>query len=281
MRDGAEVEDLCQLHQPVALLVTSPLLEEGTGHRTRCWAVGDPGRELGLLTVVHVAQSLAVASALVLDPAAAPTLATLLRRSGAVRLVGGADHVDSVARHVAGAQTTALELLARRTVIPPQPGWQARTRVAGPDDVPALVALYRRFELEGLAPAVLERSMAGLVRQQRVVVATDGGEVVAAMRVEARSRHWDLWGGLTVPTEHRGKGLSRVVDARAWAVSVSAGRGMAGVRALTNHVPHEQAGITAHAWHEVRIPVDPSVPRRARRWARRQARRTGLGGAAR
>jgi hypothetical protein len=96
------------------------------------------------------------------------------------------------------------------------------------------------------------------------VVAVEDGVVVGAQRVEARSRHWDLWAGLTVPPEHRGRGLSRVVDAWARETSRLAGRGTAGVRSPTNRVPHEPPGLLTVPWVEVRVPLT-SVRRRAQR----------------
>jgi hypothetical protein len=270
VRDGIEVEDRCAPHEPLGILVSSPLHELGA--RARCWAVGDDA----LLTVVRVRPGLVTASVVLGDPAAASAVAGLVRRSGANRLIGGAEHVDPVAALVPGTRTAPLDLLARRRNVPLTGAWRDRARVARPEDVPALVALYRRFELENLAPERLDATLAGLVAQRRVVLAVEDGEVVAAQRIEARSRHWDLWSGLTVAVEHRGKGLSRVIDLCSRETSLAAGRGTAGVRAPTNHVPHRADGLATHPWREVRIPPSTALPRRARRWAGRQARRAGI-----
>ncbi len=272
VRAAAAVEDLCAGHQPLALLVSSPLAEPGAERRARCWVVGAPGAEQGVLTAVRVRPGLVIGSALLLgdDPQVAPALAALARRAGVGRLLGGVDHVGPIAGAVAGARPTPLEMLARTQADPPGGAWRERGRVAGPDDVPALVALYRRFELEILDPGRLEEAVGGLVARRRVVVAVEDGTAVAAMRVEARSPRWDLWAGLTVPPEHRGRGLSRVVDAWARELSRVAGRGTAGVRAPTNAVPHDVPGLVAHPWLEVRLP--PTIVRRRARQARRLVR---------
>lgn len=281
VRDGAEVEDLCAGHQPVAVLVSSPTNEPGAD--ARCWVVGPPAEPTGILTAVRVRPGLVTASALLLDgdgdgdgdAATVAALGRLVRRSGATRLVGGADHVGPVAERLAEARSTPLEMLARRQDAPLPGDWRDRGRVARPADEPALVDLYRRFELEALAADRLPAAVAGLIAQRRVVVAVDGDVVVGAQRIEARSRRWDLWAGLSVPPEHRGRGLSRVVDAWAREVSRTAGRGTAGVRAPTNRVPHDVPGLVVHPWAEVRLP-SPALRRRARRWAGRQARRVGV-----
>jgi len=280
VREAAEVEALCEPHQPAALLVSSPLGEIGAAARTACWAVGRPGDELGVLTTVRVHPRLTTASLLLHDPSAAGGLAALVRRSGAARLVGGAVHVDPLAALIPGARVTPLEMLARRDLPPARGGWRERGRVARPDDVEAIVTLYRAFPYEPMSGTRLEQTIAELVRQRRVVVAVDDdGVVVAAQRVEARSRGWDLWAGLTVTPEHRGKGFSRVVDGWAWETSRRAGRGTAGVRAPTNSVPHDVDGLLTIPWSEARLPVAPPLPRRAVRYARRRFRRAAVGAA--
>lgn len=284
VRDGAEIEDLCEAHQPLALLVSSPVNEVDGRERARCWVVGERGAELGAVTAVQVRPGTVTASALLLDPDAAPTLASLVRRAGASRLSGGAAHVGPIAERIPGATTHPLELLgapprskqAPRSVDGLQPDVRARARTARADDLPALVALYEQFPLEFIDPAELAAVLAGLVQQHRVLVVVADGRIVAAQRVEARSRHWNLWGGLTIAPEDRGQGYSRWLDRWAGELGRIENRSAAGVRAPSNGVPHPLEGMVVEPWLEVVVPVAPTFAHRAERWARRQAR-TRLG----
>ncbi|MGN6696033.1 MAG: hypothetical protein ACTHN0_17780 [Aquihabitans sp.] len=272
VRDAAEVEDRCAAHQPVAILVSSPLGEVGFQRRTRCWAVDEGTETIGLLTTARLQPGITTASAVAFDPSAAEPLADLVRRARVTHLVGGRDHVGPVAARFSGARSYDLELVGRvAQPLPSQP--EARARVATVDDLPVLVDLYRNFELEPLADDLLREALDALVHQHRVVVAmADDGSIQAAMRVEARTRRWDLWGGLTVARAFRGQGLSRTADRGASELSWTAGRGTAGIRSALNHVPHDVPDYQVHPWTEVRIPVPPALPKRARRWATRQLR---------
>lgn len=273
VRDGAAIEDLCGPHQPQAILVSSPPNEIDGRDRTRTWVVGSPGVEQGAVTTVRVGRGLVTASALLLQPEGAAPIAELIRRSGAAVVSGAADHIGPVAEHLPVASTRSLELLCSTAVGLPQ-AWPDRVRVAVTSDIPELVALYRDFSLEYLDPGSIEPVVEALVRQRRVLAVEVDGRIVAAQRIEARSRHHDLWAGLTVHPDHRGRGLSRRLDRAARELARIENHLASGVRAPTNGVPHSANAVASLPWIEVRLLRTPSVSDRARRWAIRQVRTT-------
>lgn len=280
MRDGAEIEELCEAHQPLALFVSSPM-NEATSHLvTRCWTVGSPGAELGAVTAVRLGPGLVSASAVLLDPAGAQALADLVRRAGARRMSGAADHVGPIVEVIPGSSALPLEIVGiarpdlpgNRRADPLRQDWRDHVRVARAGDVTALVGLYRQFPLEFLGPSQLQPALEALVREHRVLVLEADGAIVGAQRVEARSKRWNLWSGLTVLPEHRGRGLSRWIERCTREMGEVQGRGNVGVVAPTNPSSYEVSTLVSHPWLEVRLPVVPSLPARGRRWARRQVR---------
>ncbi|MGN6695043.1 MAG: hypothetical protein ACTHN0_12790 [Aquihabitans sp.] len=280
VRDGAEIEDLCEPHQPVALLVSSPVNEASKHLKARCWVVGPPGAELGAVTTTQLRPDLVAASALVLDPDAAPVLADLVRRSGATRLSGGADHVGPIADLIPGSAAFPLQMLgvehqalpASRAADPDAGGWPRWARPATEGDLPVLVDLYQQFPLEFLDGDRLALALRHLVREHRVFVIEVDGVVVGAQRIEAQARRWNFWGGVTIPPEHRGQGLSRWLHRCGDQRSEVDGRGNAGVVAPTNPIDYVGDGMISEPWLEVRLPVVPSVCARGKRWTRRQVR---------
>jgi hypothetical protein len=213
------------------------------------------------------------------DPAAAPVIGRLLRGAGAAHLVGAADHVEAVAATWGGEPRLRMPMLVMPADSMPPGGLDPRTRIARVEDVPAIVALYERFELEMLPHGrALAGAVEGLVRRLRVAVAVEDGEVLGVIRSEARTRRWDWWSGHSVPPEHRGRGLGRALENQAWALSSTAGRRGAAAVAPSNPMPRQGPLDAGTTWAEAAVPSAPegAVDRarsRARRIRRRAARR--------
>jgi GNAT superfamily N-acetyltransferase len=271
-RSVLELVELCERDEPASIMVAGPANEVGRGRSVRSWIVGAPGEECGAATLVRVRPELWVASAVAFGPEAVPVLADLVRAEPVRRLVGTADHILPIAARWGGEAAARLPLALGDDHGPPS--LDPRTRLARIEDVDAVVRLYRRFELEFLPLTDLRRLVDRLVRSQRVVVADIDGGIVGVVRCEARTRRWDWWSGLSVIPEHRGTGLGRALENRAWALTVAAGRRSAGAVADINPVPLQATVGRGTDWVEVAVPAArPSTVPRVWAGARRRRRK--------
>ncbi len=140
-----------------------------------------------------------------------------------------------------------------------------RVRLASDSDLEELFALYERFELDPFPTRVrVRRYLKEAFRRGPVVVATENGRIVGAIRVDARSPRYLLWGGLTVHPEYRRRGIGNDLVAACRAVTKVMGLGVCGVRAATNPMSFRQfrsgiesGAITGGIWAE--IPLRPPI----------------------
>lgn len=88
---------------------------------------------------------------------------------------------------------------------PSPPGITVRRAIL--DDLPALVALYADAGDMSRSPAGVERPL----RDRRVMVAEEAGEVVSAALTNAETESLAMIGGVFTPPPARGRGLSQAV----------------------------------------------------------------------
>ena len=119
----------------------------------------------------------------------------------------GAD-VTPVLAHLDRRRALDVHAVGRRSAArrrhDPARRWRAGCLRA--DDLPALVELYRGYELASEATVWQVRGTLGrLLDRQRILVSEDDGRLVGAVVVSGPTEHWIAVDGLTVLPEHRGK----------------------------------------------------------------------------
>jgi GNAT superfamily N-acetyltransferase len=185
------------------------------------------------------------------DPAAGGALAAVIDNGPAWAVEGLARHVGPVVSRLTRAEGVPS---ARMFSFSPNPQVlnqsavtamlddmfgpvDDRTRIAGSNDLNALVDLYGGYEYQRIPTRRrLRVHLAGVLARLPVVVAEHNGQLVGAMRGEAMSEHTIVWDDSTVLPEYRGQKLSLAMMRRAMEVTIRLGRGAAGTVQPSNPI---------------------------------------------
>lgn len=208
------------------------------------------GRPVGAVVIAERCRGRRYATPVVLDPVAAPALASIVDRSAAWDLGGGSTHVEPLVPHLARARPPIQSAFWSTRVPLGLAELDPRCREAGPQDLPALVELYSGYEMDWIPTGPRLRAFLKATLEHRpVLVAEDDGRIVAALRCESRSRTHDIWAGLTVLPSHRRQGLAYALIHGGGLVSAAADRVLCGVLAMTNPIATDVTKIpTAPQW---------------------------------
>jgi GNAT superfamily N-acetyltransferase len=239
-RARKEVLELLRKREPESTQPLTALLRPDAQHHVKVWVTRTfDGKIGGLLISVRYCLDRWYATLLVDDLSCAREIADVLDRSNVWSVVGPADGVEAVLAHSRRARgSVRLWFYA----IPPQPPEPAAAgfdpnpsvavRMARPDDVDALVQLYAFDEHNGAVPKRrLRHVVAG--RVPYTLVAEEGGRILGAMAIPDGGAY-RLFDVLIVDPAARGKGIGLALLIAAGTEAVVAGRGVCGLRAMSN-----------------------------------------------
>jgi len=242
--DPARAARLLEPWEPRTIELAAALQEHAIGPRHRLWIIESvDGNSIGAVSFIRAARDLWYAAPFLRDERAARTVAAQIDASSAWAVVGTLDDVGPL-----------FPLLERRKRDPgvngffsgpaplPDPGrGDPRIRHARHADFEELLQLFLRYELDPL-PTVprVKRFLEECLARGPLPVAIDQGRIVGAVRMDARSRHYVLWGGQTVLPSHRDRGLGAGLMLAAIETSRQLGLGACGVRADTNPMSFRQ-----------------------------------------
>jgi GNAT superfamily N-acetyltransferase len=263
--DPAEVADLVHRLEPRSIQLSAALNEHGVGWKHRLWAIEDATSEVcALVSVSRWVRDRWQASPLILDSQAGPAAAAIIDRSPAWGVVGALQDVKPVFAHLTRRVDREPRLMAFFSGAAPIPEVEyddPRIRFATKRDLANLYALYEAFEADAIPtrPRVKAFIRECLARGP-LLVAADNGVMVGALRIDARSPDYLLWGGLTVVPESRGKGIANSLVMTAIRRTRDLEIGACMVRATTNPMSYRQLepGIAmgvleADIWSEVAL----------------------------
>lgn len=258
--------------EPRASIVNGMLLCTRGRERRVVVAEHEDGRIAGIAVTAQECLDRWTATVLLLDDAAAPTLAPSLDRGPARELVGLAGDVEPVLPHLRRARNVIrMPWNAIAAPIPPLPEWlvgdlEGEGRVATRRDVRAVARLYDAYEFQGPPTRIqLRRQLRRALRRgmPALVVETDG-KIVAANRIGLRTRRYALWTDATVLPEYRRRRLMWILTRDCWALTADLGLGFIGTSAPSNPAPEEYAeramediDITRDEW--LTVPLQATV----------------------
>lgn len=267
--DPAEVSETLNRLEPRSIQLSTALHEHGIGSKHRLWAVeGATGEIRGLVSISRWVRDRWQASPLILDSEAGPAAADIIDRSPAWGVVGALQDVEPVFAHLTRRVDREPRLMAFFSAAAPIPEIEyddPRVRLATRRDLADLYALYEAFEVDAIPtrPRVRKFIRECLARGPLLVVA-DNDVIVGALRVDARSANYLLWGGLTVVPEFRGRGIAGSLVMTAICRTRDLDTGACMVRATTNPMSYHQLEpgielgvLNADIWTEV--PLRPPL----------------------
>jgi hypothetical protein len=232
---------LLEPYEPLSSLAIGPLADYGLGRNVRAWVADGPdGSTGGVLVLWRMCRDRWRAMVWLFDPSGAEPLGKQLDRSPAHAVIGLHDHVGPVLEHTSRTRLVQeLPLWAGRPMDTDEMLADERARLATPEDLEALVEVYRTYELD---PFPTVPRLRGYLREmlamgRPIVVVEQDGRVVGAIRCDARTERWLFWNAAGVLPEYRGRGLSWSMTWRLVAVTKELGRGIVTSRAPTNPVP--------------------------------------------
>lgn len=280
IRDPALARDLVYQHEPRSIHVSSVLFERGLGRGHRLWALEDDrGSILGVVSTSRWMRDRWQAAPLIFEPRAGTLAAAVIDRGPAWTVLGALEDTQHVYPHLtrrANIQPRIQAFFSGPAPIPDLEYHDRRIRRATPADRKALYSLYEAFELDDAIPT--RPRVHSYVRQcldrGPILVATVDGKLVGAVRIEARSERYLLWGGMTVEPEFRNQGIGLSLTMTSIAETRLMGMGACMVKASTNPMSFRQLepGIATGAldgrpWTEIllRPPIRVRGQGRARR----------------
>jgi GNAT superfamily N-acetyltransferase len=242
------VLELLRKREPESTQPLTAMLRPDAQRHVKAWVTRTfDGKVGGVLVSVRYCLDRWYATLLVDDLSCAREIADVLDRSNVWSVVGPADGVEAVLAHSRRARgSVRLWFYA----IPPQPPEPAvagfdpnptvAVRMARPEDVDALVQLYALDEHNGAVP---KRRLRHVVtgRIPYTLVAEEGGRILGAMAIPDGVAY-RLFDVLIVDPAARGKGIGMALLIAAGTEAVVAGRGVCGLRAMSNglRVSHDE-----------------------------------------
>jgi GNAT superfamily N-acetyltransferase len=259
VREPAELVEFLEAREPAATQILTQVLRTPRTTGRAWWMVSGDGDRIGTVVMErrHAAGNWH-AHVLLDDAAYAAEAGALLQRSSARSFGGPESSVEPVRRFVPRASTNprrrlfvtypalsaddvaTLSVQAGVTTVP-----GAECRPAMQSDLDTLTALYSGYELNGGVPLRLLRTrLRSEIRDDCVSVLVIDDEILAAISVH-RTRRFAVTTSVTVPPEHRGKGLAVALGAWQTTREMAAGRGMCAERAMSNRMRVTGEGIAA------------------------------------
>jgi len=232
-----EVLELLRQREPESTQPLTALLRPDAAHHVKVRVTRTfDGKIGGLLISVRYCLDRWYATLLVDDLSCAREIADVLDRSNVWCVVGPADGVEAVLAHSRRARGSdrlwfyAIAPEAAAAGFDPNPSVAVRSATLG--DVDALVQLYAFDEHNGAIP----RRRLRLVVAGRVpytLVAEEGGQILGAIAI-SDGRAYRLFDALMVDPSACGKGIGRALLIAARTEAVVAGRGLCGLRDISN-----------------------------------------------
>jgi hypothetical protein len=270
-RKRAEVLSLLREREPAS---TVPLIamqrNQPRRQATKVWVTRNgEGRVVGLLVSGRYSFDRWYATLLLDDVAYAAEVAAVLDRSNAWSLIGPVDGVEAV---LAKSRRVRSAIRLWFYAIPPQPpepavesfgpntGIVVRPAVRG--DVEALVDLAALDEHNGAIPRRRLRQVV-IDRLPHTLVAADGGRVVGTLATP-EGQAYRLFDQLVVHPNARGKKIGLSLLLAAGTDAVVAGRGVCGMRAMSNGLRVSHDDVLALGEAEVWAAADLRPPVRFR-----------------
>ncbi len=267
--DPIEAADLVTRYEPRSIHLSSTLYERELGRWHRMWVIENGQREpAGLLSVSRWVRDRWQAAPLIFRPDAGPLAASLVDRSPAWVVLGSLEDTQHLYPHLARRIEIQPKMMAFFWGPAPIPDFEyddPRIRAATRSDLPALYALYEAFEADAIPtrPRV-RRYVRECLARGPLLVATQDDEIVAALRVDCRSRDFLMWGGLTVEPGCRGQGIGLSLAMSAICETRDLELGACMIRGTTNPMSYRQlapgiemGALEAELWTE--IPLRPPL----------------------
>jgi hypothetical protein len=247
-RARKEVIELLRKREPESTQALIAMLRPDAGRHAKAWVTRNfDGKIGGLLVSVRYCFDRWYATLLVDDLGCAREIADVLDRSNVWSVVGPADGVEAVLAHSRRARGSVRLWFYS---IPPQPPEPAAAgfdpnpsvtvRSATLDDVDALVHLYAFDEHNGAVPRRrLRQVVTG--RIPYTLVAAEGQRILGAIAIPD-SQAYRSFDVLIVDPSARGKRIGLALLIAAGTEAVVAGRGVCGLRAMSNglRVSHDE-----------------------------------------
>jgi GNAT superfamily N-acetyltransferase len=267
--ERAEIIDLLRGREPEGTVGLVKLLHSPARH-TKAWVTRDAdGRFVGMLISARYSFDRWYGFVLLDDLSYAQEVARTLDRSNVWSVVGPAEAVEAVLRHT-GRSRSSIRLwfyaIAPQLPEPGAAGLETNNgivvRRATASDIDGLVELYSFDEHNGKVPRRrLRRAVSS--RASHTLVAEDSGRIVGGLSVQDTGayRLFDL---LIVHPDARGKRIGMALLVSAGTEAVIAGRGVCGLRAMSNGLRVSHDDVLALGEAEVWAAADLRPPIRFR-----------------
>lgn len=279
IRDLALARALVDEYQPRSIHLSSVIYERGLDAGHRLWALNDDqGSILGLVSISRWVRDRWQAAPLIFEPRAGALAATLIDRGPAWSVLGALEDTNHVYPHLTRKANVEPRMLAFFSGPAPIPDFEyddPRIRHATRADLPALYSLYEAFESDAIPTRPRVRSyVRECFGRGPLLVATVGADLVGAIRIDAQSEDYLLWGGLTVAPEFRNRGIGASLAMTSICETRTLGKGACMIKATTNPMSFRQLepGIAMGALHGqlwTEIPLRPPIRIRGQGRARR------------
>ena len=283
LHDAASVDEVVTFAAPLEPAATRLLAEVtryGLDAPNRVLVADGPDGLNGVLVLTRRCADRWHAGVAVTDAEAGPLLAGAIDRSAA-RLVYGTPHH---LRHVLGHMRRQGDVVTQPFHWSTEPVAGAeldpRVRLATPDDLDVLMAIYDGFEEREIPTRPrLRRFLQLALVETDVLVAEVDGQPAGAMRCDWATSTFSLWWAQTVLPAYRGLGLGNALFFSAMAVDAERGRRPCAVFGASNpirvlegqswdHVRDQTEDHREAEWMTARLgPRRSSLPVRAARWA--------------
>jgi hypothetical protein len=266
-RDVAEMVEVLEPLEPATTLVLAPAIGHSPSPTFRAWRFDDAeGHLLAVLCATHTCLDRWEAAVVELAPGARPALRRAVQRSPIRRIIGRSgllhDLLDGSSRLRTFAEARFFDHPPPASDVgEPDP----RVRVAVSGDIPELVRLYVEAR-QDLAPTY--RRLTRFIERQVtsggvLVLLGDAGEILAATRIDYRSRRYGWLSAEYVRADHRGQGLSWPITNGTLRLLRGWGLGLSGAMADTN--PTRSTGRRQQVGREI-LAARPDVAERIGGW---------------
>jgi GNAT superfamily N-acetyltransferase len=265
VREPAELVQFLEAREPAATQILTHVLRTPSAPKRARWIVSSAGDRVGTV-VLERRQTTANWHAHVLldEPDSGAEAGAVVQRSPARSFAGPESSVEPVRRHVPRASTQPRRrlfvsypalahddfvTLAAQAGVGAAPGEGCRPATLS--DLDTLTELYSGYELNGGVPLhQLRKGLRSDIVDDCISVLVMDGEILAALTVR-RTHRFAVTVSVTVPPEHRGKGLAVTLGAWQTAREAAAGRGMCGERAMSNRMRITGEGIAVDGFVEL------------------------------
>jgi hypothetical protein len=245
-----EVIALVEPHEPTTTYLLAPLVSRGLSRTCRTWVLRVDGDAVGAIVVTRATTDHWTAQAHVepgYEEVAAPVLAAVLDASPAV-VCRGTPATMHLVRHRlrrirgwrprGGVAAVTLDRARDRNL--------DGTRMATPDDVRGLVALFAAHPtLPHLTPWHARRWLVDLVGRDGVAIAEHDGRIVGALTTFGHTHRWLAAGTMVIAPGERERHVARALVERGVDLAHRQGLGAVAEKAPTGGVLRQEHDATA------------------------------------